>query len=65
MLWHAGSLVATCGIQFPDQGLNPGPLLWERGVLAHWTTREVPQIILYLVLGVDVKEKRYSSYASR
>ena len=22
------------GVQFPDQGLNPGPLLWEHGVLA-------------------------------
>ena len=21
-------------VQFPDQGLNPGPLHWERGVLA-------------------------------
>ena len=27
-------LVTACGIQFPDQGLNPGPLHWERGVLA-------------------------------
>ena len=26
-------LVAACGIQFPDQGLNLGPLHWERGVL--------------------------------
>ena len=40
-LWHVGSLavacellVATCGIQFPDQGSNPGPLHWECGVLA-------------------------------
>ena len=24
----------ACGIQFPDQGSNPGPLLWERGVLS-------------------------------
>ena len=34
LLQHAGSLVATCSIQFPDQGLNLGPLRWERGVLA-------------------------------
>ena len=40
-LWHAGSLVAArellaaaCGIQFPDQGSNPGPLHWECRVLA-------------------------------
>ena len=26
-------LVAACGIQFPDQGLNWGPLHWESGVL--------------------------------
>ena len=40
-LRHEGSsvvacklLVVACGIQFPDQGSNPGPLHWERGVLA-------------------------------
>ena len=27
-------LVATRGLQFPDQGSNPGPLHWEHGVLA-------------------------------
>ena len=27
-------LVAACGIQFPNQGLNLGPLHWECGVLA-------------------------------
>ena len=27
-------LVAACGISFPDQGSNPGPLLWECRVLA-------------------------------
>ena len=26
-------LVAECGIQFPNQGMNPGPLHWELGVL--------------------------------
>ena len=26
--------VVACGIQFPDQGLNLGPLHWEHGVLA-------------------------------
>ena len=25
-------LVTACGIQYPDQGLNPGPLLWEHRV---------------------------------
>ena len=33
-LWHANSqLQHACGIQFPDQGLNPGPLHQEHGVL--------------------------------
>ena len=27
-------LVAACGIYFPDQGLNPGPLHWDSRVLA-------------------------------
>ena len=27
-------LVEACGIQFPDQGSNPGPLHWEYGVSA-------------------------------
>ena len=32
-LRHADSqLRHACGIQFPDQGWNPGPLHWERGV---------------------------------
>ena len=40
-LQHTGSfvvtcklLVAACGIQFPDLGLNSGLLYWEHGVLA-------------------------------
>ena len=33
-LWHEGSLVVICGIWFPEQGSNPGPLHWECGVLA-------------------------------
>ena len=32
---HTGSLVVAWGeSQFPGQGLNLGPLHWERGVLA-------------------------------
>ena len=43
-MWHSGSLivvaarrffsVAAYGIEFPDQGSNPGPLHWQLGVLA-------------------------------
>ena len=33
-LWHAGSLVAACGILLPDAGSNPGTLHCKCGVLA-------------------------------
>ena len=34
-LWHVNSqLWHACGIQFPDQRSNPGPLHWECGVLS-------------------------------
>ena len=40
-LWHVVSLAeackhlaVACGIEFPDQGSNPGPLPWEHGILA-------------------------------
>ena len=33
-IWLCEILVAAWGIQFPDQGLNPGPLHWEHRVLA-------------------------------
>ena len=49
-LQHTGSLVVVCGIQFPDQGSNPGPLHQELGVSAIWTTREVPFPGLFLWL---------------
>ena len=31
---NVNSEAASCGIQLPDQGLNPGPRHWECGVLA-------------------------------
>ena len=31
---NQGFLVVACGIQFPNQGSNPGPLPWEHRVLA-------------------------------
>ena len=33
-IWLHWVLVVACGIQFPEQGLNPGPLHWELRVLA-------------------------------
>ena len=36
-------LVAACGLKFPDQGSNLGPLSWERGVPpSHWATEGSP-----------------------
>ena len=33
-IWLCQALVIACKTQFPDQGLNPGPLHQEHGVLA-------------------------------
>ena len=33
-IWLCQVFVAACGIQFPDQGLNLGPLHWDCRVLA-------------------------------
>ena len=33
-IWLHQVLVAACGIYFPDQGWNLGPLYWELEVLA-------------------------------
>ena len=37
-------LVAACGIQFPERGLNPDPLVLGVQSVSHWTTREVQEI---------------------
>ena len=44
-------LVVACGIWFPDQGLNPGPLALGGWSLSHWTTKEVPLYPLTWSLG--------------
>ena len=48
LIWLMGSLVvawellaAAGGIEFPDQGLNPGASASEAPSLSHWTTREI------------------------
>ena len=45
-------LVASCGIQFPDQGLNPDPLHWELTVL---TTGPLGKSLHYLSLNLFFK----------
>ena len=44
-LWPAESLVAACGIYFPDQESNPGPPALGAHSLTHWTAREVSAAI--------------------
>ena len=40
-------LVVACGIQFPDQGSNPGLLDWEHRVLATGHPGKSPQFIYF------------------
>ena len=40
-----GLLATACGIQFPEQGLNPGPLHWECGVLVTGRAGKSPENI--------------------
>ena len=42
LLQYAGSLVVACGVSFPDQGSNPGPLHWELRVLTTEPARKSP-----------------------
>ena len=51
-LQHEGPLIATCGIYFPNQGLNPGPLYWEYGVLVTGLPRKslcIHYLSVYLI----------------
>ena len=41
--------VMACGILSPDQGLNPGPLHWEHGVLATGPSGKSQENILYSI----------------
>ena len=43
-----GPLAEACGIQFPDPGVKPRPLLLGAYSLSHWTTREVPGCFPYI-----------------
>ena len=42
-------LVKACGIQFPDHGSDSGPSALGVGSLSHWTTREVPPVMYFLI----------------
>ena len=53
------NLVAACGIQFLDHGLNPGPLCWKHGVLATGPPGKSPShflIELFFFLDVELYE---------
>ena len=45
-------LAVACGIWFPDQGLNPGPLPWEHGVLTAEPPGESRVFILILYFNI-------------
>ena len=42
-IWLHHVLVVACGIYFPNQGLNPGPLCWEYSVLATGPSGKSPK----------------------
>ena len=44
-IWLSWVLVAACGIYFPDEGSNPGPLHWEHGVLTAGPPRKSQESI--------------------
>ena len=46
-LWHAGSLLIACGIWFPDQGSNLGPLHWEHRVLVTGLPGKSMELVFY------------------
>ena len=41
-------LVEACGIQFPDQGSNPGPLHWEHRVLITGSPGKSPLVFIII-----------------
>ena len=45
--WLFLALAAACGIKFPDQGLNPGPLHWEHRVLPSGSPGKVLEIFFF------------------
>ena len=55
-----GLLIVACGIQFPEQGWNLGPMHWEHRVLATGPPEKSPilhsyNITLYITLSVKVQ----------
>ena len=44
LTWLCRVLVAACGIQFPDQGVEPRPPALGLRSLSHWTTKGVPPV---------------------
>ena len=48
-IWLLPLLVVACGIYFPDQGSNPGPLHWECGVSTTGLQGKSLSLFLYMV----------------
>ena len=43
------SCCAACGILVPQPGIKPSPLALQDRFLNHWTTKEVPNLLLYRI----------------
>ena len=39
----------ACGIFIPRTGIEPVPLPLEAQILSHWTTKEVPDRVLFIL----------------
>ena len=61
-LWHTGSLVATCGMQFPDQGMNLVFLHWECRVLAQGSPSS--SLLKSSLVSIAPYSPDFSSYSS-
>ena len=55
--WIHTTFVA-CRIHFPDQGLNLGPLHWERGVIATGSPKMSPLCFVLLTIFFKKKKKK-------
>ena len=65
-LWHVNSqLRHACGIQFPGQGSNPGPLHWEHRVLTTVPPgKSLSRLFFRKVYPMETKENAFTFCAN-
>ena len=49
-MWDSSISVVACRIKFPDQGANPGPLLWQHRVSATGPPGKSLKLLLYYLI---------------